>query len=270
MSTYRKLFGTGLIWTQIGLRTHCSCSPKIRNQEEIDRELPSPECAQKMKIHRAAAFISDDEIEKILNFEAKNSGIMGSTRRDADGFRHVDSKWFTSYMSTDGLFQSHFPELVEKLIDRAIEADKIENWGLLTSGRDDIRIRVIELHRVEVAGALSSKKHLDQGSLVTVDLMCSDSSEFTGGEFLTLEASGELVAHPFHRGDVVFFPSHKYHCVQPVTSGTRKVMVMELWRGEQRTCAHRCLSHLEPCGFSVVQSRVEMLTNVPMPTIDPW
>lgn len=30
-------------------------------------------------------------------------------------------------------------------------------------------------------------------------------------------------------GDAVVFPSHKYHCVQPVKEGTRQVMILELW-----------------------------------------
>jgi hypothetical protein len=267
----RRLFATGVIMAQFFVRAQCSTNCNYKTQEEIDGELPSPEQAQKMRVHRASGFITSAEIKSILDFEKKYIGSMGTTRRDANGFRHIDSPWFTSYMHTDGLFHSHFPELIEKLINGAIEADKFENWGLLSnSSRDDIRVRVIELHRVEAAGALSSQKHLDQGSLVTVDLMCSDTSEFSGGEFSTLEASGELLVHPFEQGDVVFFPSHKYHCVQPVTGGTRRVMVMELWRGEQRTCAHRCLSHLGQCKFSVIQSRMDMLAKVPMPTIDPW
>ena len=190
--------------------------------------------------------------------------------RDASGYRHVDSPWVTSYLSTDGLVQKHLPEVLDKLIDKAIEADKLQQWGLLSGDRSDIRVRVVELHRVQRGGALADPTHSDLGSLVTVDVMCSDSTEFEGGQFSTLEASGQLATHEFAKGDAMVFPSHKYHCVRPVTGGTRRVMVMELWRGETRKCAHRCLYHLGPCSFSVAQSRLEMMINVPLPTIDPW
>ena len=44
------------------------------------------------------------------------------------------------------------------------------------------------------------------------------------------QVNGELKAHaPFERGDALLFVSHKPHCVAPVTSGLRQVLVMELW-----------------------------------------
>ena len=47
------------------------------------------------------------------------------------------------------------------------------------------------------------------------------------------------VAHEFRRGDALVFPSHKYHCVQPVGAGMRQVMILEFWVGEERDCNHR-------------------------------
>jgi hypothetical protein len=38
---------------------------------------------------------------------------------------------------------------------------------------------------------------------------------------------------------VAFF-SHKFHCVDQVTKGTRRVLVVEFWRGPERSCPHRC------------------------------
>ena len=56
-----------------------------------------------------------------------------------------------------------------------------------------------------------------------------------------MQVSGELEAHtPFERGDALLFVSHKPHCVAPVTAGLRKVLVMELWEGEERNCPARC------------------------------
>ena len=70
--------------------------------------------------------------------------------------------------------------------------------------------------------------------------MLSDTSDFEGGRFQTLECDGQLMCHPFERGDVQIFRSYKYHCVEPVRKGKRTVLVIELWDGEERHCAHRC------------------------------
>jgi hypothetical protein len=55
------------------------------------------------------------------------------------------------------------------------------------------------------------------------------------------------VAHEFRRGDALVFPSHKYHCVQPVKAGMRQVMILEFWVGEERDCNHRCERHFGEC-----------------------
>ena len=40
--------------------------------------------------------------------------------------------------------------------------------------------------------------------------------------------------------DAVFFVSHKFHAVEPITSGRRTGMVAELWEGDECACKHRC------------------------------
>ena len=65
--------------------------------------------------------------------------------------------------------------------------------------------------------------------------------DFLGGELQTEEADGKgILEHRFEEGDVVAFVSHKFHSVKPVTNGTRNVLVIEFWRGEERRCKHRC------------------------------
>ena len=62
--------------------------------------------------------------------------------------------------------------------------------------------------------------------------MLSDpAADFAGGTFCTPEPDGSLTQHTFERGDLMVFQSHKYHMVQRVTSGTRRVLVLELWVG---------------------------------------
>lgn len=192
----------------------------------------------------------------------------------------------TTYLSTDNLFARHHPELVQRLVQAALEADKAQNWAILhpngdsssSDSSDYLNVRVMELHDVEPGGALSDPKHFDGGSLVTLDVMlsspagcggdadCSGAAVagggFSGGSFTTPESDGSLTRHVFGRGDLMVFPSHKYHYVEPVTGGHRSVLVMELWRGETRVCAHRCLQHLGPCHYSAAQSKVSQTVSL--------
>eukprot|EP01052_Picozoa_sp_SAG31_P031852 SAG31_NODE_3424_length_4291_cov_1.659113_7_plen_106_part_00 len=89
--------------------------------------------------------------------------------------------------------------------------------------------------------------HYDMGSCVTIDIMLTQPKD--GGSFQTLETNGQLLSHKFERGDAVIFPSHKYHCVQPVVNGTRQVLILELWVGEERSCNHRCEQHFGRCDY---------------------
>merc|ERR1712037_677496 len=49
-----------------------------------------------------------------------------------------------------------------------------------------------------------------------------------------------MAEHHFAKGDALIFLSHKSHCVRAVNSGTREVLVIELWEGMERSCDHRC------------------------------
>ena len=92
--------------------------------------------------------------------------------------------------------------------------------------------------------------HYDAGSLLTLDLMLSHTTEFTGGCFTTPQVDGSLRHHRLERGDAVLFVSHKYHHVTPVESGKRTVLVLEVWRGPARTCPHRCPNPEGACHFA--------------------
>mmetsp|Transcript_30254 Transcript_30254/g.78453 ORF Transcript_30254/g.78453 Transcript_30254/m.78453 type:complete len:104 (-) Transcript_30254:1128-1439(-) len=83
----------------------------------------------------------------------------------------------------------------------------------------------------------------------TIDCMLSHADDFEGGDFQTLEVDGRLQSHPFMRGDVQIFRSHKYHSVSNITAGERRVLVIELWEGPERFCAHRCDRRVGMCPF---------------------
>ena len=73
----------------------------------------------------------------------------------------------------------------------------------------------------------------------------------------TLSSDAETVAadrafeeYPqFAQGDAMVFVSTKYHCVAPVTRGTRRVCVLEYWAGEPRVCPHRCKMPVGTCHY---------------------
>ena len=91
-----------------------------------------------------------------------------------------------------------------------------------------MNLRCAEYHTVTPPGNLAFERHYDHGSLITIDIMLSDSSSFAGGAFATSEPGDYLLQHPFEKGDLLLFLSHKYHCVSPVESGTPGLPVAEV------------------------------------------
>ena len=157
------------------------------------------------------------------------------------------------YLHTGGAFARALPQLRAKLLAAAAKVDEEQGWGLVSAAGARARPRCVEYHRVGPRGALPFARHHDAGSLVTLDVMLADprAGEFEGSAFQTLEADGALRSYPeFARGDCLVFVSHKPHCVAPVTRGERRVLVMELWEGEERACAHRCDRHWGECRHS--------------------
>ena len=53
--------------------------------------------------------------------------------------------------------------------------------------------------------------------------------------------------YEFEQGDAMVFCSYKYHCVSPVTRGTRRVFIQELWAGAEKTFPHRCENRVGEC-----------------------
>lgn len=287
-------FGSLTIFTT---HLHASEKPSIeKNQkwEKLSALLPSADAAQQLSAVRAPKFLSNEEVELIIQFEEEHKLELGHTRRDGSGQRKLDSPWATSYLHTNFAAQEgKIGPIVNKLVKKALEISKAEKWEFISEqNRSLIGIRVIEMHKVYAGGSLAHIRHCDNGSIVTIDVMLAEDSDYSGGEFTTLEykpghiSSNKissnskllgircpdevLTCHTFQRGDMMVFPSHKYHCVQPVVRGCRKVMVMELWYGEDRSCAHRCMQPTGVCGYTLGQSYLENLIKVAPPEVDPW
>ena len=100
-------------------------------------------------------------------------------------------------------------------------------------------------------GGLVQLDHFDVGSLVTVDVMLEEGGK--GGDFQTVEVGGKSGLHiqeyDFRVGDALVFVSHKLHRVSRLVEGRRRVLVVEVWGGEERFCGHRCDVREGVCRF---------------------
>ena len=180
--------------------------------------LPEVDSAQHTSVVRLPGFASDAEIEALLAASATVQQTSGERLR-SNGLK--DGSWRTVFLNHH--LQHLLPEFHAKLWAAAQWVDTQHGWGVLDNERRQVALRCAEHHTVLRSGGLPIERHYDHGSLITMDIMLSHTSEFEGGTFRTLEPSGELAAHPFERGDLNVFLSHKYHCVDPVAGGTRQV-----------------------------------------------
>ena len=257
------------------------CARKVGTDDRMEE-------AQRSSVVRLPKLLSAEDIRSVHALASQVGDVGRSTK---DGSRSSSGPWNTIYLHTGGAFGSHLPELQSRLIRAAREVDASQPcWGLLPP---HVAVRVAEYHTVQTHGSLPwcssgielaafghscslpspldlsmhlttrlsnpirdrRARHFDEGSLLTIDCMLSDPSrDFTGGTFQTLEPSGELAPHTFLHGDVQIFQSHKYHCVSPVSSGMRRVLVIELWDGAERRCAHRCEQRTGKCPLEPASS----------------
>ena len=204
--------------------------------------------ATRPALHKA--LLSADEIASLRAVSAAVLASIESNVYDEHGGNKPRPSWKTIYLHTAGLFARERPALLAKLLRAMRESD--EAWNVL-KGVDPatLSLRCVEHHIVGPGGALPDPTHFDNGSLLTIDVMLADPrTDFSGGALCTMEANGALDAIALDApGDAVVFVSHKFHCVRPVTRGTREVLVMELWEGEARVCPHRCGTHYGPCPY---------------------
>lgn len=241
-------------------------------QKHMREEQPVPEreasglfsraAAQRTRVVHIRALLSDEEIESVHQLARS----VGREQNHHGGGERHDAAWDTIYLSARLRFGRALPRVRQKLIDAAWRAEAEAKWCALPPTADDcgwsatptggtpalvdprdrpqlqqVHPRVVEYHTVGKHGSLPWVQHQDHGSIYTVDVMLSDRGQFEGGTFQTLEPSGHLRQHTdFQKGDALVFVSHKPHCVAPVTRGQRNVLVCELWKGEERPCAHRC------------------------------
>ena len=199
--------------------------------------LPSTEIAQLTRVFRLRQLFSLSEIQQIQQL-----GDPLPFYRP-----HPTSSRTTSYLSAGHRFGKALPHIRAKLLEAARCVDQCR-WRLLRGCA--VSPRCVEYHRLTAGRDVLYPTHHDHGSLVTVDVMLSSRQEYDGGQFQTLEPTGRMRSHPFEQGDALVFVSHKYHCVAPVERGERRVLIMEVWEGDERACPHRCNERSGHCMLS--------------------
>ena len=208
-------------------------------------ELLSVEAAQKTRVRRIAGFLGGGELDAALASLLALRSTVSSLARDKRGLAALGA-WQTFYLHTEDALRETCPALHAKVVAAAAAG-----WDGAAPAGAGLAVRNAELHEVAAGGALPDPDHYDSGSYATIDVMLSAPGvDFEGGHFETLEADGSFDRPRFDRGDALVFCSHKKHCVRPVTKGTRRVLVLEVWFGPHRTCGHRCERREGTCGFA--------------------
>ena len=213
------------------------------------------DAARNSAVKRLPGFLTQADIDQLRQTAATVRDLQGTHASVATRDRQLREGGRTVHMNHH--LRLLMPELHDRMLNAARAADA-ELWcgadasrpGLgVLQDRAMVELRSAEYHDVRGVseGALPMHLHGDHGSLVTVDLMLSDSSEFEGGTFQTETADGGLLDHCFEKGDALIFLSHKHHGVAPVTAGRRNIVVCEFWEGLPRRCPQRCDQHWQPC-----------------------
>lgn len=201
----------------------------------------NPTTASKTRVTAHPGFLVAEEVAAVHRFASTQNAPEQIHSRSHDDTRIV------TYLNYRGAFRKELPWLYERC--RAVALEKHVAEGGLAS--DTFELRVAEYHVVTPGGGLFDLQHVDAGSLVTIDIMLSD--DFEGGAFRTLE-DGEPKSHEDvfrNNGDLVAFLSLKRHHVARVTSGERRVLVVEFWAGVERDCCHRCEKPTGVCDATV-------------------
>ena len=197
------------------------------------------ESAQRTQAIRLRGMLTQDDIRDVHRVGNAIAQQQLDSTIDRSAWGQPEGTWLVTFLNTRGAFEAELPELYARIRAAALAVDR-QNWNV-SDGIEHINFRVAEYHTVRsqladgqmTRGGLHTKRHCDQGSLITIDILLTDPREIEGGVLQTLEADGELRSHEWEQGDALVFLSHKYHSVSTLTKGTRQVMVCELWQGTE-------------------------------------
>ena len=196
-------------------------------QARARKALVDRAAAQRLPVIRVPKFLDDAALNAIDALGTAHALVHGPPVASR-------TAWRTQYLNADGLARTQAGALLDRLVTLAKDVDDEHFSG----NASECEARCVELHDCGEGAGLDDPTHFDSGSVVTLDVCLREAD--AGGRFQTLEEDGSTLEHVFERGDALIFPSYKYHGVSRVESGRRRVLVLELWNGEERFCNHRC------------------------------
>ena len=222
-------------------------------QARARKALVDRAAAQKLPVIRVPKFLDDSALNAIDALGSAHALVHGPPVA-------ARTAWRTQYLNADGLARTKASELLDRLVTLAKDVDDEHFSG----NSRECETRCVELHDCGEGAGLDDPTHFDSGSVVTLDVCLREAD--AGGRFQTLEEDGSTLEHVFERGDALIFPSYKYHGVSRVESGRRRVLVLELWNGEERFCNHRCTVARGDCELlQVGVGTVELEDSAPRP-----
>lgn len=132
------------------------------------------------------------------------------------------------------IFAREAPEVYSKLRALVMQVGRMPGWGSLGTYPEGLGIRTIEHLEYSVREGRGDGLgwHQDSGSVVTLNVMMSESDEYEGGQLqyaYPVGSCGDVHNVTMKKGGVSVYYSMTDHRVTPLTTGRREVMVMELW-----------------------------------------
>ncbi|KAL1495966.1 hypothetical protein AB1Y20_014607 [Prymnesium parvum] len=162
----------------------------------------------------------------VMDWSAAEDDIVGV----AEDAIHSSYAHRVVHLHRGGEVQKEMPRLLERLLSR-IYAEDAQRWKLLL-GRP-VSVRSVELHTYRPGGSVADPQHRDSGSLLTLSVLLSEPSSYTGAKFtyISVGSSEEVVEPQLSCGDGVLFVSEKRHNVSTLETGVRHSFIIELWEG---------------------------------------
>lgn len=192
------------------------------------QEVPGPDAEPQLRLGVLPQFLSEAEIDAIHYYSQHPNSWEVRDRHSTLVFKH-------NVRRIEGVLQENVKRLYDKLLYTAWAVDR-RLWKSI--GSEDYTLPQIEyiVYDVEKLGGEGGiGKHNDNGSLVSVVVLISEPSAFTGG--LNCFKGSPHRKVPLQPGDAVFFFGDQCeHWITPVTAGRRVILQMELQRRRAEPC----------------------------------
>ena len=189
-----------------------------RYKAAVQRQLTNVDeaTAQRTRAVRLRNLLSPSDIEAVHRAARSIAERQPDATIDRSAWGQPNGTWRVTFLNSGGAFERELPDLYARIRAAALAVDR-EHWNL-THSVQPINYRVAEYHTMRAMidgaptrGGLHTRRHMDQGSLITIDVLLTPPSQIEGGALQTLEPTDKLESHQWEQGDALVFLSHKYH-----------------------------------------------------------